>query len=277
LGDSIQGCVEAEYQNFWKRPVGANPIQLQHLWSRSSDLNSATAAVPGDWIKESVLLAKSEDKSGAFMLTKRSANGILAWALINNWYMATSAATPQSKSDSEVMCDVERWLDEVRELVALGQPDLPPMYKVTGLRQIATQKIRDQIVFQEQRLIGMTPDRMGEQIVGTSDGVIKVRTARRRPKGDQWIRSQFPKMRGLPWETASGRARTRIEEDIRRQRILDPNFGAPRDFRRRSFPIRREDVLEHWITPHCHGCRAAVSGRVETRAAMPRQNRTYLH
>jgi len=144
------------------------------------DLNNVSNTVPGDWRKlpdelESVLFAKSGDKSEAFMLTKRASNGILAWALINNWYMATSGlgicqrraaimSPVQSKSDSEVMYDVERWLDEVRELMALGQPDLPPMYKITGLKQIATQKIIDQIEFQEQRLIGTAPEKMWEEL-----------------------------------------------------------------------------------------------------------------
>ena len=102
-----------------------------------ADLNDAASTVPGHWAKvqeelESVLLAKSEDKSEAVIVTKRSSDGILAWALINNWYMATSGFgicqrmaadmhPVQSKSDSEVMYDVERWQDEVRELMALGQ------------------------------------------------------------------------------------------------------------------------------------------------------------
>ena len=61
---------------------------------------------------ESILLAKSEDKSESFMLTKRAQNGILAWALIHNWYMETSGLgisqrmgwvmnPPQSKTDSD--------------------------------------------------------------------------------------------------------------------------------------------------------------------------------
>ena len=109
------------------------------------------------------------------MLTKRAQNGILAWALIHNWYMETSGLgisqrmgwvmnPPQSKTDSDVMYDVERWLDEIRELVALGQPDLPALYKVAGLKRIATQKIRDQIDFQEQRLRGLQPDRIWQEL-----------------------------------------------------------------------------------------------------------------
>jgi len=117
------------------------------------------------------LLAKSEDKSEAFMLTKRAQNGILVWAMVHNWYMATSGlgisqrmawvmTPPQSRNDSDVMYDVEKWLDEIRELVALGQPDLPAMYKVTGLKRIATPEIRKQIEIQEQRLRGLHPERV---------------------------------------------------------------------------------------------------------------------
>jgi len=69
----------------------------------------------------------------------------------------------RSKSDGDIMYDIERWLDEGREMVALGQPDLPPMCKVTRLKQIATQKIRDQIEFQEQRLIGMAPEKVWDE------------------------------------------------------------------------------------------------------------------
>ena len=78
--------------------------------------------------------------------------------------MASVMNPPQSKTDSDVMYDVERWLDEVRELVAIGQPDLPGLYKVTALKQIATPKIRDEIEFQEQRLRGSHPDKLWQEL-----------------------------------------------------------------------------------------------------------------
>ena len=52
-------------------------------------------------------------------------------------------------------------------------------------------------------------DISGEHIIGTQDGVVKVRMVRRRPEDQQWKWSEFQKMRGLPWERSR---KTRIRD-----------------------------------------------------------------
>lgn len=112
---------------------------------------------------EIVLLAKSEDKSKAFLQMQRAGNGVLAWTWINSTHMAVSGMgissstgkvmTPdQSKRHEDVVYDVEKWLDEIRELVAIGQVDFPSRYKIMGLKKIATGKIRDRLALQEKQL-----------------------------------------------------------------------------------------------------------------------------
>ena len=104
----------------------------------------------------SLLKHKAEDKSEAFLVTKRSSNGWIAWHQVNKWYLATSGQglsermtkimTPsQSKKDADVKYDVEKWLDEVKECRALGASEMGYDYMLTALRGIATPAIRDQM------------------------------------------------------------------------------------------------------------------------------------
>ena len=44
---------------------------------------------------------------------------------------------------------MQKWLDEIRELIALGQTDLPAGYKISGLKRIATDKIEEQLPSKE--------------------------------------------------------------------------------------------------------------------------------
>jgi len=109
-------------------------------------------------------------------------------------------------------------------------------------------------------------DESGEHIIGTEGGIVKARTVRRPGShGERWKWSVFEKMKGLPWEPVPGRAgfeiRTRVVDDVRIPRIIGQNEAAPREFKRRQFPIRKEDVLEHGITPGCYGCRSAILGQ----------------
>ena len=87
-----------------------------------------------------ILLSKPEDKSEAFPLNQGAKSRILAWAWVNNYYMTISGMgvsnrmgkvmnPEQSKKDEDVVFDVEKWLDEIRELVSLGQEDLPAGFR----------------------------------------------------------------------------------------------------------------------------------------------------
>ena len=119
---------------------------------------------------EMVIRAKSEDKSEASVLMNRATNimgegkaGLLGWVKINAWYMQTSGMgislrlgqvmnPPQSKSDEEVIHDVEKWLDDQRNLTSLGEDPLPPGYKITGIKRIATHKVREELEREERKL-----------------------------------------------------------------------------------------------------------------------------
>ena len=56
------------------------------------------------------------------------------------------------------MWNVESWLDELRELVAMGEQDLPPAYKISALKLIATDRIKEQIDLQKQKMAGKDPE-----------------------------------------------------------------------------------------------------------------------
>ena len=85
---------------------------------------------------EGMLMHISEDKSESFLMTKRASNGWTAWHRVNKWYMATSGLgmtdrmsaimkPSQSKKDEDVVYDVEKWIDDMKECRALGASELP--------------------------------------------------------------------------------------------------------------------------------------------------------
>ena len=74
---------------------------------------------------DAVLQSKTDWKSQACALWKKE-NGILTWVWINGWYMQTTGmgmaerrkcimSPTQSKSDAEVMYEVQKWKDEGME------------------------------------------------------------------------------------------------------------------------------------------------------------------
>ena len=78
----------------------------------------------------------SEDKSEAFLITKRNQDGMLAWGLLRIWYLSISGMgicrrmgrvmnPSHSQKDEEGMRDIEMWIAEMKELRALGEVELP--------------------------------------------------------------------------------------------------------------------------------------------------------
>jgi len=72
-----------------------------------------------------LLTQKSDDKSEAFLVTKRSKTAWAAWPVIHKWYSAISglgmSSTMQrlmrpdhAKKDEEVIYEVEKWMDELK-------------------------------------------------------------------------------------------------------------------------------------------------------------------
>lgn len=55
-----------------------------------------------------------------------------------------------------------------------------------------------------------------EVLVGTTEGVIKVRTVRRKPTlGDRWNASVFNSLTGVPWQPVPGRGSTEVPSSVR--------------------------------------------------------------
>ena len=111
---------------------------------------------------DAIIQAKTDLKSKAGIMWKRAGNGILAWIWINAWYLETTGmgisqrrgrimCPPRSKKDEDVIYDVEVWIDEMRELEALGQEELGPGYKITALKMIVTERILKELEGEERK------------------------------------------------------------------------------------------------------------------------------
>ena len=75
-------------------------------------------------------------------------------------------------------------------------------------------------------------------------------------------------MEGVPWEPMPGRpgiemrasVKSDIEDGMEDLPIIPETEAEDRERRARSFKIMKKDVQEHNITPHCEGCKRAISG-----------------
>ena len=105
-------------------------------------------------------------------------------------------------------------------------------------------------------------DRTGEYLIGTENGVIKVRTIRRKGmREQQWDPEVMSKMRGVPWEPVPGREGIEIRSRIELPKVEgDPpkvEEPRPKEYARRRPNITRDDVRDWGLTPGCPGCIAA--------------------
>ena len=105
----------------------------------------------------------------------------------------------------------------------------------------------------------------GEVYIGTPDGVIKVRTIRRKA-GDslRWDKALLHSVRGLPWEPVPGRDSVEVpisvsvpDED---KVVLPAAENSEKVIVTRDFKIYRSDVKDFGLTPGCKGCLAADAG-----------------
>ena len=108
-------------------------------------------------------------------------------------------------------------------------------------------------------------DRTGEYLIGTSRGVIKVRTVRRKAEMDkQWDVEVMKGMRGVPWEPVPGRGGIEIKSRVEMPKTegMPPRIEEPppKEYVRRIPKIKRDDVREWGLTPGCQGCVAANRG-----------------
>ncbi len=101
----------------------------------------------------------------------------------------------------------------------------------------------------------------GETLIGTREGVIKVRTIRRKAGAARWNKELMDAVKGTPWEPVPGRHSTEVpikigipEED---KVIIEPAVNQEKAVIKRDFKISRDDVTRYGLTPGCKGCLAA--------------------
>lgn len=113
-----------------------------------------------------------------------------------------------------------------------------------------------------------TREESGEHIIGTNEGVIKVRSFTRKSiRTERWAAKQFEELQGVPWRPVLGRGgdeiRIRIElhkGDDKDQEIKPPPVPAGDDYTKRRVRINMSDVIRFGYTLRCHGCRSISRG-----------------
>ena len=97
-----------------------------------------------------------------------------------------------------------------------------------------------------------------EVIIGTSRGVVKAKSVRRRPLAERFDAEALNTMKGLPWEPVPGVDSEEIPIDIPigEPRVEGPLPPVPPAPVRRSVYIRQADILKYGMTPACPGCAA---------------------
>jgi len=103
-------------------------------------------------------------------------------------------------------------------------------------------------------------DRTGESIIGTKDGVIKVRDTRSLGEEEAWNVQWFNDTRGTPWEPIPGRTgieiRSRVLLPEDRHKPIPVIRGEEGDYIVRRMRINRETIRKLGFTVGCPGCRA---------------------
>ena len=107
----------------------------------------------------------------------------------------------------------------------------------------------------------------GENIIGTSDGVVKARDFRRKVVlKDRWDKEVFDKMCVVPWKPVPGESndielKCKIQLPMLEEEITK-SIQAREEYMPRRFRIRKEDVERYGSTIGCPGCRAVTRGLV---------------
>merc|ERR1712186_73111 len=99
-------------------------------------------------------------------------------------------------------------------------------------------------------------DRTNEVIIGTSEGVIKVRDVRRHGLDkDKWDLVKFNGFQGVPWEPIPGREgielKCKVNIPVDRSEVSEPMVGEDKDMVHRRVKITREQVRMMGFTVGC--------------------------
>jgi len=112
-------------------------------------------------------------------------------------------------------------------------------------------------------------DESNEIFIGTEEGVIKVRTVRRKGTHEErWNTVQIDRMKGTPWEPQPGRnsievgSKIIVHERGDNREVPELPVGVPRPVRKTRFKILRQDVVKYGPTEECEGCRSAMTNGV---------------
>ena len=119
-------------------------------------------------------------------------------------------------------------------------------------------------------------DRTEEAIIGTEHGIVKCRTVKRRPEGQQWSREALEKTKGTVQQPVPGSHNDRIPTGIVGEDdkpVRTTASRAPKDVPPRSQPSTRlakapramkifiKDVEKYGATPGCQACTEILIGR----------------
>ena len=105
-------------------------------------------------------------------------------------------------------------------------------------------------------------------LIGTTTGVYKVGTIRRKPDGEQWSKEMIRGIVGSPQQPEPGVGTRRITTFANKKINVDPTeapvtFEPPVDAPSvpHNVKILKTDVKKHGATPGCAGCRAAITDK----------------
>jgi hypothetical protein len=101
----------------------------------------------------------------------------------------------------------------------------------------------------------------GEVYIGTEEGVIKVRSIRRKStEAERWNWIKFQAIKGTPWEPEPGRFNVEIKSKVAlpkdAEEVVKQLEVSDREVIKRRMYIKKADVLTHGMTEHCKGCAA---------------------
>ena len=121
------------------------------------------------------------------------------------------------------------------------------------------------VMWEDGIFLGYRPT-SGEMIIGTSAGVMRTRTVRRRPEEERWGPANLELVVGVPWqpnakeedrEEGDAMPHVCIEPKLPSVPVLRPEVVEPAP---RRLYVRGGDLKEHGTTAGCKGCLAWLRG-----------------
>ena len=101
--------------------------------------------------------------------------------------------------------------------------------------------------------------RTGEILIGTSSGIMKTRTVRRKVEQDRWNAIEALAVRGTPWEPSPGIDASLIPAAVRRPPMVGEEQAVPpateRGLGARRTMLRRADCFKYGFTEGCPACK----------------------